>query len=57
MPGKLACVTCLLALAAAFPAAAAVRHVDAGLATGANDGTSWANACQGAGGLAATRSG
>jgi len=31
-------------------ASAAVRHVDAGLASGANDGTSWANAYQGKGG-------
>jgi hypothetical protein len=31
---------------------AATRYVDASLASGANDGTSWANAYQGAGGLA-----
>ncbi len=35
------------------PADAAVRFVQAGLATGANDGSSWENAHRGAGGLAA----
>lgn len=35
----------------AMAAAASTRFVDANLATGANDGTSWANAFQGAGGL------
>jgi hypothetical protein len=42
-----------LALGLSLPAHAAIRFVDASLATGANDGTSWANAYQGAGGVAA----
>jgi hypothetical protein len=46
-------LSALLALAASAPALAAVRYVDAGLATGANDGTSWANAHRGVDGLAA----
>ena len=41
------------ALACAPFASAAVLYVDAGLASGANNGTSWADAYQGAGGLAA----
>lgn len=46
-----------LALALSLPAHAAIRFVDASLATGANDGTSWANAYQGAGGVAAALTG
>lgn len=44
-----------LAAAAALTAAASADtlYVNAGLATGANDGSSWANGFQGAGGLAA----
>ena len=43
-----------LLLAATAPAAAAgIRFVDADLATGANDGSSWADAFQGSGGLQA----
>jgi hypothetical protein len=42
-----------LALALSLPAHAAIRYVDASLASGANNGTSWADAYQGAGGLAA----
>lgn len=41
----------VLTLVAAHAAAASTRFVDANLATGANDGTTWANAFQGAGGL------
>lgn len=43
----------LTMLAAAGNAAAAVRYVNAALATGANSGASWADAYQGAGGLQA----
>lgn len=38
-------------LAASLPARAGTLYVDAALASGANDGSSWANAYQGAGGL------
>lgn len=40
-------------LAATSAAGAAVRYVNVALSTGLNDGSSWANAHQGAGGLAA----
>jgi hypothetical protein len=46
-------VAAMLALGSAYPAAAVVRYVDASLAAGANDGTSWENAFQGPGGLQA----
>lgn len=42
---------CLAALVAATSASAAVRYVNSGLATGANNGTSWADAYRGAGAL------
>lgn len=41
-----------LPLVASTSAEAAIRYVNAGLATGANNGTSWTDAYQGAGGLA-----
>ncbi|MFN0241655.1 MAG: right-handed parallel beta-helix repeat-containing protein [Planctomycetota bacterium] len=41
----------VLTLVPAHAAAASTRFVDANLATGANDGSTWANAFQGAGGL------
>jgi len=40
-------IAAALALAASHPALAATRFVDAGLASGANDGSSWANAHRG----------
>lgn len=42
----------ILSCAAASAAEAAVRYVDANLGTGANNGSSWADAYQGVGGLA-----
>ena len=42
-----------LALALSLPAHAAIRYVDASLTSGANNGTSWTDAYQGAGGIAA----
>src|SRR6185503_3391631 len=42
----------LLLLMGSRPAAAVTRYVNVALATGANDGTSWANAYQGPTGLA-----
>ena len=42
-----------LLLAASPAAVAGILHVDAGLATGANDGSTWADAFQGPGGLQA----
>jgi hypothetical protein len=53
MQTRLTAVAALLALAASAPSVAAIRYVDAGLATGANNGTSWLDAYQGVGGLAA----
>jgi hypothetical protein len=46
-------IAAALALAASQPALAATRFVDAGLASGANDGSSWANAHRGVDALAA----
>lgn len=48
---RLACAVTLAAAALAPTALAATRYVNANLATGANDGTSWANAYRGAGAL------
>ncbi|MFM7260623.1 MAG: right-handed parallel beta-helix repeat-containing protein, partial [bacterium] len=48
--GALACTSILLI---AHPASAAIRYVDANLTTGANNGASWSDAYQGAGGIAA----
>lgn len=48
-------IACMMgaALSIGSSAQAAIRYVRADLATGANNGTSWANAYQGAGGIAA----
>jgi hypothetical protein len=46
-------IAAFLSLASAMTAQGAVRFVRADLASGANNGTSWADAYQGAGGLAA----
>ncbi|MFM9170986.1 MAG: hypothetical protein ACKOTD_12990, partial [Phycisphaerales bacterium] len=43
----------MLALAVSLSAHAAIRYVDASLTSGANNGTSWADAYQGVGGVAA----
>ncbi len=44
--------SCIVALSMATPATAAVRYVNASLASGANNGTTWADAYQGVGGIA-----
>lgn len=53
LAGIRAIAAILPTLGAVGGAQAATRYVDAGLATGANDGTSWIDAHRGAGGLAA----
>ena len=50
---RLRTATTLALLFAAVPASADTLHVDANLATGANDGSDWANAYQGSDGLQA----
>ncbi|MFM1936428.1 MAG: hypothetical protein RI990_1387 [Planctomycetota bacterium] len=50
---RLAAIVLPAVLACAPFASAAIRYVDADLAGGANDGSSWADAYRGAGGLAA----
>ena len=50
---SLACAFIASGILLAGGASAATLHVDAGLASGANDGSSWDNAYQGPGGLAA----
>jgi hypothetical protein len=53
MTSRISLSSCVVSIALASSAFAGTRYVDAALATGANDGSSWANAHQGAGGLQA----
>jgi hypothetical protein len=53
MSSTIRTLTLFAALTSAAPALAGTKYVDAALASGANDGSSWANAYQGADGLQA----